>query len=179
VAVSFGYDMIRWIYAVCVTFAPTALLPPGVVLSIRNIRAVNNPADSLPAIGILAALGAFGGVLNKFPALTTSGSSTCFVVTASAGHQSMEVVILTGWREQFLRPYRMGRLTRCSMRSRNFSRGFVMAPSQIEFWQQLFSPISSTLQSRQQRWGDRKWGELLQQHHVIVRRELRGSVAGR
>jgi hypothetical protein len=87
VAVSFGYDMTRWIYAVCVTFAPTALLPPGVVLSIRNIRAVSNPADSLPAIGILAALGAFGGVLNKFPALTTSGSSTCFVVTASAGHQ--------------------------------------------------------------------------------------------
>jgi hypothetical protein len=65
VAVSFGYDMTRWIYAVCVTFAPTALLPPGVVLSIRNIRAVNNPADSLPAIGIRAALGAFGGVLNK------------------------------------------------------------------------------------------------------------------
>jgi len=139
--------MTRWIYAVCVTFAPTAVLPPGVVLSIRNIRAVNNPADSLPAIGILAALWAFGGVLNKFPALTTSGSSTCFVVTASAGHQSMEVVILTDWREQFLRPYRMGRLTRCSMRSRNFSRGFVMAPSRIEFWQQFFSPISSTLRT--------------------------------
>jgi hypothetical protein len=109
VAVSFSYDMTRWIYAVCVTFAPTALLTPGVVLSIRNIRAVINPADSLPVIGILAALGAFGGVLNKFPALTTSGSSTCFVMTASAGHQSMEVVILTDWREQFLRPYRMGR----------------------------------------------------------------------
>src|SRR6266853_3993447 len=119
--------MTRWIYAVCVT------MPPGVVLSIRNIRAVNNPADSLPAIGILAALGAFGGVLNKFPALTTSGSSTCFVVTASSRHQFLEVVILTDWSEQFLRPYRVGRLTRCSMRSRNFSRGFLMAPSQIEF----------------------------------------------
>jgi hypothetical protein len=35
-------------------------------LSIRNIRAVNNPADLLPPTGILAALGAFGGVLNKF-----------------------------------------------------------------------------------------------------------------
>jgi hypothetical protein len=109
-------------------------------------------ADSLSAIGILAALGAFGGVLNKFPALTTSGGSTGLFVTASAGHQSMEVVILTDWREQFLRPYRMGRLTRCSMRSMNFSRGFAMAPSRIEFWQQFFSPISSTLQSRQQRW---------------------------
>ena len=138
VAVSFGYDMTRWIYAVCVTFAPTALLPPGVVLSIRNIRAVNNPADSLPAIGILAALGAFGGVLNKFPALTTSGSSTCFVVTASAGHQSMEVVILTDWREQFLRPYRMGRLTRCSMRSRNFSRGFVRCRAGSNFGNSSF-----------------------------------------
>jgi hypothetical protein len=27
--------------------------------------------------------------------------------------------------------------------------------------------------------GDRKWGELLQQHHVIVRRSWRGSVSGR
>ena len=135
-AVSFG--MTGWIYAGCVTFAPTALLPPGVVLSIRNIRAVNNPADSLPAIGILAALGAFGGVLNKFPALTTSGSSTCFVVTASAGHQFMEVVILTDWREQFLRPYRMGRLTRCSMGSRNFSRGFVRCRAGSNFGNNSF-----------------------------------------
>jgi hypothetical protein len=84
-------------------------MPPGVILSIRNIRAASNPADSLPAIGVLAALGAFGGVLNKFPALTTSSGTTCFVVTASAGPHSMEVMILTAWREQFLRPYRMGR----------------------------------------------------------------------
>jgi hypothetical protein len=83
---------------------------------------------------------------------SATGRSLVFVVTASAGHQSMEVVILTGWREQFLRPYRMGRLTRCSMRSRNFSGGFVTAPGRIEFWQQFFSPISSTLQSKQQRW---------------------------
>ena len=45
----------------------------------------------------------------KFPALTTSGGITCFIVTATAGRQSMEVAILTAWREQFLRPYRLGR----------------------------------------------------------------------
>ena len=55
------------------------------------------------------------------------------------------------WPERII-PHTWEIRTRCSMRSRNFSRGFVIAPSRIEFWQQFFSPISSTLQSRQQRW---------------------------
>jgi len=43
----------------------------------------------------------------------------------------------------------------------------------------LFTDIvDSTKQAAEM--GDRKWGELLQQHHVIVRRgSWRGSVAGR
>jgi hypothetical protein len=36
-------------------------------------------------------------------------------------------------------------------------------PSRIELWQQFFSPMSSILRSRQHR----KWGELLQRHHVL------------
>jgi hypothetical protein len=48
-------------------------------------------------------------------------------------------------------------------------------PSRIELWQQFFSPMSSILRSRQHR----KWGALLQQHRVLVRRSRRGSVAGR
>jgi class 3 adenylate cyclase len=42
----------------------------------------------------------------------------------------------------------------------------------------LFTDIvGSTKQAAEM--GDRKWGELLQQHHVLVRRSWRGSVAGR
>ena len=47
-----------------------------------------------------------------------------------------------------------------------FLTGIRPVPSRIELWQQFFSPMSSILRSRQHR----KWGELLQQHHVLVRR---------
>jgi hypothetical protein len=58
-----------------------------------------------------------------------------------------------------------------------FLTGIRPVPSRIELWQQFFSPMSSILRSRQHR----KWGELLQQlqHHVLVRRSWRDSVAGR
>jgi hypothetical protein len=49
-----------------------------------------------------------------------------------------------------------------------FLTGIRPVPSRIELWQQFFSPMSSILRSRQHR----KWGELLRQHHVLVRREL-------
>ena len=166
-AVSFGYDMTRWIYAVCVTFAPTALLPPGVVLSIRNIRAVNNPADSLPAIGILAALGAFGGVLNKFPALTTTGSGTrcdskCrtsvyggsdphrLARTTSATLSDGTVDALLDEIEEFLTGIRHG-----------------AEPDRILATVLFTDIVDSTKQAAEM--GDRKWGELLQQHQVIAR----------
>jgi hypothetical protein len=87
-------------------------------------------------------------------------------------------VILTGRRERPLRPYRIGRLTRCSMRSRNFLRGFDMAPSQIEFWQQFFSPISSTLQSRQQRWVTGNGLNCCSNTTSLCEGSWRGSVAG-
>ena len=68
----------------------------------------------------------------------------------------MEVVILTDWREQFLRPYRMGRLTRCSMRSMNFSRGFVMdaEPDRILATVLFTDIVDSTKQAAEM--GDRK-----------------------
>src|SRR5450631_3111026 len=44
-----------------------------------------------------------------------------------------------------------------------FLRGIRPMPSRIELWQQFFSPMSSILRSRQHR----KWGELLQRHHVL------------
>src|SRR6266446_9308288 len=56
-----------------------------------------------------------------------------------------------------------------------FLTGIRPVPSRIELWQQFFSPMSSILRSRQHR----KWGELLHQHHVLVRRSWRGSLAGR
>jgi len=49
-----------------------------------------------------------------------------------------------------------------------FLTGIRPVPSRIELWQQFSSPMSSILRSRQHR----KWGELLQQHHVLARREL-------
>jgi hypothetical protein len=49
-----------------------------------------------------------------------------------------------------------------------FLTGIRPVPSRIELWQQFFSPMSSILRSRQHR----KWGDRLQQHHVLVRREL-------
>src|SRR5216684_6313671 len=55
-----------------------------------------------------------------------------------------------------------------------FLTGIRPVPSRIELWQQFFSPMSPILPSRQHR----KRGELLQQHHVLVRRSWRGSVAG-
>jgi hypothetical protein len=148
VAVSFGYDMTR--YAVCVTFAPTALLPPGVVLSIRNIRAVSNPADSLPAIGILAALGAFGGVLNKFPALTTSGSGSDphrLARTISATLSDGTVDALLDEIEEFLTGIRHG-----------------AGPDRILATVLFTDIVDSTKQAAEM--GDRKWGELQQRHHV-------------
>jgi len=63
----------------------------------------------------------------------------------------MEVVILTDWREQFLRPYRMGRLDALLDGIEEFLTGIRPVPSRIELWQQFFSPMSSILRSRQHR----------------------------
>jgi hypothetical protein len=88
---------------------PTSM-PPGVVLSIRNVRATTRTAPgggTESVIGVLAALGAYGGVLNKFPALT-SGGGGCFVATAAVGPGAPEVVVLREWRDAWLRSRRGG-----------------------------------------------------------------------
>ena len=61
-------------------------MPAGVVLSIRSIEATTRPLGNgtESVIGVRAALAAFGGVTNKFPALSTGGGG-CFIATAAAG----------------------------------------------------------------------------------------------
>ena len=79
-------------------------MPAGVVLSVRSVHATVRPprTGTENVIGVFAALGAFGGVSNKFPALSTGGSR-CFVATAAAGPDAPEVQILRDWRDRWLR----------------------------------------------------------------------------
>ena len=86
-----------------------ASMPAGVVVSIRGVRATTRPlpgGGTEPVIGVRAALGAFGGVLNKFPALT--GGSKCFIATAAYSPQAPEVQALQAWRDTWLRGRRGG-----------------------------------------------------------------------
>ena len=79
-------------------------MPPGVVLSIRSVRATTRPTaagGTESVIGVRAALGAFGGVLNKFPA-TSGGGGTCFVASAALDPSADEVVTLRRWRDERL-----------------------------------------------------------------------------
>jgi hypothetical protein len=89
---------------------PTSM-PAGVVLSIRSVRATTRqtPAGATEnVIGVRAALAAFGGVLNKFPAL--AGGNLCFVATAASNPNAPELQTLRRWRELRLRRSRLGRL---------------------------------------------------------------------
>jgi hypothetical protein len=85
---------------------PTSM-PAGVVVSIRGVRATTRPlpgGGTEPVIGVRAALGAFGGVLSKFPALAGSGSgSGCFIATAATSPEAPEVEVLRAWRDLWLR----------------------------------------------------------------------------
>lgn len=96
------------IRSVAQRFSMTATtLPAGVIVSIRRMifRADSSGA---PEIQVLGALGAFGGVLNKFP--RSSSTSTCFIATASTSENSPEVVLLRQFREIRLRPSPLGRI---------------------------------------------------------------------
>jgi hypothetical protein len=86
-------------------------LPPGVVLSIRSVRATTRPTaagGTENVLGLRAALGGFGGVLNKFPALSSGGR--CFVATAVSHPGAPEVELLRIWRDRRLRRSRGGRI---------------------------------------------------------------------
>jgi hypothetical protein len=77
-------------------------MPAGVVLSIRGVRATTRttPGGTESVIGVRSALAAFGGVLNKFPALATA--SRCFIATAAFTPTAPEVEVLTAWRDHWL-----------------------------------------------------------------------------
>lgn len=86
-------------------------LPAGVILSVRSVRATTRPmgTGSEAVIGVRAALGAFGGVLNKFPPLVGSGGR-CFIATAATEPNSPDVLLLRKWRDSQLLQHRAGRL---------------------------------------------------------------------
>lgn len=81
-----------------------ASMPQGVVLSVRAVRSTTRPAaggGTESVIGVRAALAAFGGVLNKFPA-TSGGGGKCFVASAALDPGAPEVVTLRTWRDERL-----------------------------------------------------------------------------
>jgi hypothetical protein len=91
---------------------PTSM-PAGVVLSVRGVRGTTRPADpaSEPVIGVRAALGAFGGVLNKFPENTPNPNPNprpCFIATAALDPFAPDVVCLRTWRDRRLVHSRWG-----------------------------------------------------------------------
>jgi hypothetical protein len=90
---------------------PSAM-PAGVVLSIRGVRAttrMTTTGSTEAVVGVRGALGAFGGVTNKFPALSTGSSGgMCFLATAAVGPDAPQVQVLRAWRDGWLRPRRGG-----------------------------------------------------------------------
>ena len=92
----------------------------------------------------------------------------------ASSYRVYEYMAWLSWRARIIPPY-VGDSDALLDGIEEFLTGIRPVPSRIELWQQFFSPMSSILRSRQHR----KWGELLQQHHVLGRRSWRGSVAGR
>lgn len=75
-------------------------LPVGVILSVRSI-------DVTPSgLTVRAALGAFGGVLSKFPAAPSTGR--CFIAAAATSESSPEVGALRDFRDTWLLSNRTG-----------------------------------------------------------------------
>jgi hypothetical protein len=80
---------------------PGGVLPVGVTLSVRTI------SITTATISIRGALGAFGGVLAKFPQSSTG--SMCLVATVLHGVDSEEVKILRAFRDLYLLNSPIGR----------------------------------------------------------------------
>ncbi len=91
---------------------PTTSLPSGVVMSLRRVRFTSRSttSGSEPVVAILGALGAFGGVLNKFPQVSGGGGGRCFVATAAVGPNAPEVRLLQEFRDNQLLQCRVGRM---------------------------------------------------------------------
>ena len=86
------------------------------------------------------------------------------------GASSYRVYEYTAWLNWPARiiPHTWEIRTRCSMGSRNFSRGFVRCRAGSNFGNNSFHRCRRFYEAG----SIGKWGELLQQHHVLARREL-------
>jgi hypothetical protein len=82
-------------------------LPAGVTLSIRSVN-VTAAQDGTGTIQVRGALGAYGGVISKFP--QTTGGGQCFIATAAVGRNSQEVRLLRDFRDNHLLRSRAGRM---------------------------------------------------------------------
>ncbi|MGW3447321.1 CFI-box-CTERM domain-containing protein [Streptomyces sp. NPDC001076] len=83
---------------------PSAM-PAGVVLSVRQVRGTTRATSTgtESVIGIRTALGAFDGVLNKFPALTPPGRRICPITAAALTRNASDVAMLRAFRDHWLR----------------------------------------------------------------------------
>ena len=81
-------------------------------MSLRRVRFTSRSttSGSEPVVAILGALGAFGGVLNKFPQVSGGGGGRCFVATAAVGPNAPEVRLLQEFRDNQLLQCRVGRM---------------------------------------------------------------------
>jgi hypothetical protein len=81
---------------------PGGVLPAGVILSIRSVQ-IRPAGDSRAGINIRAALGAFGGVLSKFPQPGGNGGSKCALQTLQTlGHAMASMGTLRTTRDGLL-----------------------------------------------------------------------------
>jgi hypothetical protein len=85
-------------------------LPQGVILSVRTVQTRLTASPNLmPGITVRAALGAYGGVVSKFPKPVVSGPTSCFIATAATGADSGEVAVLQRLRDEHLVRFTFGR----------------------------------------------------------------------